>query len=61
MVIPKGNPHGLLEANAPQCPRCKTAMKVRKHMPIRGGKFDDVDYCCEERGAEVLRAMPHER
>jgi hypothetical protein len=61
MVIPKGNLHGPLEADAPQCPRCKALMMVRKRIPLPGRKFDDVDYRCEECGAEVLRAVPRGR
>jgi hypothetical protein len=47
-----------LEAPPPQCPRCKTLMKVRKCVPLPGRKFVDVDYRCDECGAEVLRAVP---
>jgi hypothetical protein len=45
-----------LEAPPTQCPRCKTLMKVRKCVPLPGRKFVDVDYRCDECGAEVLRA-----
>jgi DNA-directed RNA polymerase subunit RPC12/RpoP len=50
-----------LEADAPQCPRCKTFMKVRKCIPVPGRKFVDVDYRCDQCGAEVLRAVPSRR
>jgi hypothetical protein len=33
----------------------------RKCIPLPGRKFVDVDYRCEECGAEVLRAVPRER
>jgi hypothetical protein len=50
-----------LEAPPTQCPRCKTLMKVRKWVPLPGRKFVDVDYRCDECGAEVLRAVPMAR
>jgi predicted nucleic acid-binding Zn ribbon protein len=49
------------EAPPTPCPRCKTLMKVRKLIPIPGRKFVDVDYRCDECGAEVLRAVPRGR
>jgi hypothetical protein len=36
-------------------------MKVRKGVPLPGRKFLDVDYRCDECGAEVLRAVPRGR
>jgi hypothetical protein len=42
-------------------PTLQDAMKVRKCIPLPGRKFIDVDYRCDECGAEVLRAMPRER
>jgi hypothetical protein len=36
-------------------------MKVRKWAPLPGRKFVDVDYRCDECGAEVLRAVPRGR
>jgi hypothetical protein len=36
-------------------------MKVRKCVPLPGRKFVDVDYRCDECGAEVLRAVPSGR
>jgi hypothetical protein len=47
-----------LEAPPTPCPRCKTLMTVRKCIPLPGREFVDVDYRCEECGAEVLRAVP---
>jgi hypothetical protein len=41
--------------------RCKTLMKVRKSIPLPDREFFDVDYRCEECGAEVLRAVPRGR
>jgi uncharacterized protein with PIN domain len=46
------DPHALL------CPKCKTSMKVRKRIPLPGHKFVDLDYRCDQCGAEVLRAVP---
>jgi RNase P subunit RPR2 len=61
MVPAKNKLKSHLDAHAPQCPRCKTPMKVRKRVPLRGRKFDDVDYRCDECGTEVLRAVPRWR
>jgi hypothetical protein len=36
-------------------------MKVRKCIPVPGRKFVDVDYRCDQCGAEVLRAVPSGR
>jgi hypothetical protein len=36
-------------------------MEVRKCVPLPGRKFIDVDYRCDECGAEVLRAVLRER
>ena len=58
MMIPQDKPKSRLEAPPTQCPRCKTLMKVRKCVPLPGRKFVDVDYRCDECGAEVLRAVP---
>jgi len=61
MKIPQDKSKSRLEVPLTQCPRCKTLMKVRKCIPLPGRKFVDVDYRCEECGAEVLRAVPYER
>jgi transposase-like protein len=61
MIIPQDKPKSRLEVPPTQCPRCKTMMKVRKYVPLPGRKFVDVDYRCDECGAEVLRAVQHER
>ncbi len=61
MVRAQGKPKAPLEADAPQCPRCKSLMKVRKRIPLPGRKYDDVDYRCEECGAEILRAVQRGR
>jgi hypothetical protein len=61
MVRAQDNPKSRLEAPPTQCPRCKTLMKVRKCVPLPGRKFVDVDYRCDECGAEVLRAVPRGR
>jgi hypothetical protein len=58
MVTAQDKSKARLEADAPQCPRCKTFMKVRKCIPVPGRKFVDVDYRCDQCGAEVLRAVP---
>ncbi len=44
MVRAQDKPNAPLEADAPQCPRCKSLMKVRKRIPLPGRKYDDVDY-----------------
>jgi tRNA(Ile2) C34 agmatinyltransferase TiaS len=56
MVTTPDRPRSRLEAHAPLCSKCKTVMKVRTLFP--GRKLDDVDYRCDECGAEVLRAVP---
>src|SRR5215470_3446028 len=56
MVKDQDNSKSRLEAPPTPCPRCKTMMKVRKCIPLPGRKFVDVDYRCDECGAEVLRA-----
>jgi alpha-ketoglutarate-dependent taurine dioxygenase len=61
MVTAQDKAKSQLEAPPTQCPRCKTLMKVRKCIPIPGRKLVDVDYRCDECGAEVLRAVPRER
>jgi DNA-directed RNA polymerase subunit RPC12/RpoP len=61
MVKDQDNSKSRLEAPPTQCPRCKTLMKVRKCVPLPGRKFVDVDYRCDECGAEVLRAVPRGR
>jgi hypothetical protein len=53
------NPKSRLEAPPTQCPRCKTLMKVRKCVPLPGRKFVEVDYRCDEGGAEVPRQYRH--
>ena len=59
MVTVQDKPRSRVEEAPPtQCPRCKTLMKVRKCVPVAGRKFVDVDYRCDECGAEVLRALP---
>jgi tRNA(Ile2) C34 agmatinyltransferase TiaS len=58
-VIPANKPKTRLEAHAPKCDRCKTLMKVRILLP--GRKFDDVNYRCDECGAEVLQSVPRAR
>jgi hypothetical protein len=45
-------PKSRLLANAPQCSRCNTTMKVRTLRP--GRKVDVVAYRCEECGEEVV-------
>jgi hypothetical protein len=50
-----------LDAHALLCPKCKMPMKVRKRAPLPGRKFVDLDYRCDECGAEVLRAVPRGR
>ena len=54
----KAKPKSRLEAPPMPCPRCKTLLKVRECIPSPGREFVDVDYRCQECGAEVLRAMP---
>jgi DNA-directed RNA polymerase subunit RPC12/RpoP len=62
MVTPQDRPRSHLEETPPmQCPRCKALMKARMHVPLPGRKFVDVDYRCDECGAEVLRAVPYWR
>jgi tRNA(Ile2) C34 agmatinyltransferase TiaS len=56
MLTARDKPKSRLEAHAPLCSKCKTEMKVRTLLP--GRKFDDVDYRCDECGAELLRAVP---
>jgi MinD superfamily P-loop ATPase len=56
MMTPQDKPKSRLEAHAPRCSKCKVVMKVRILLP--GRKFDEVDYRCEECGAEVLRSVP---
>ena len=59
LVTAQDKPRSRLEEAPPtQCPRCKALMKVRKYVPLPGRKFVDVDYRCDECGAEVLRAVP---
>jgi len=36
-------------------------MTVRKRAPLPGRKFVDLDYRCDQCGAEVLRAVPRGR
>ena len=55
-MIPLQKPKSRLEAHAPKCARCKALMKVRILIP--GCKIDDVAYCCEKCGSEVLRSVP---
>jgi hypothetical protein len=55
MLTARDKPKSRLEAHAPLCSKCKTVMKVRTLFP--GRKLDDVDYRCDECGAEVLRAV----
>jgi hypothetical protein len=45
-----------LEANTPQCPKCKSPMRVRILLPRRN--FDDMAYHCEKCGAEEMRSVP---
>jgi hypothetical protein len=61
MVTAQDKAKSQLEAPPTQCPRCKALMKVRKCVPLPGRKFVDVDYRCDECGAEVLRAVPSGR
>jgi hypothetical protein len=58
MVTAEDKAKSRLEAPPTPCPRCETLMKVRKRIPLPGREFVDVDYRCEECGAEVLRAVP---
>jgi hypothetical protein len=58
MARDQDDPKSRLEAPPMPCPRCKALLKVRKCVPSPGREFVDVDYCCQECGAEVLRAMP---
>ena len=55
-IRPLAPPKNRLLAHAPQCSRCRTAMKVRTLLP--GRKVDDVAYRCEECGEEVVREVP---
>ena len=55
MVTPE-KPKSRLEANAPQCAKCKTPMRVRILIP--GRKVDDVAYRCEKCGVEEMRSVP---
>jgi len=57
MVTLKERPNSRLDAHALLCPKCKALMKVRKRVPLPGRKFVDVDYRCDECGAEALRAV----
>jgi hypothetical protein len=57
----KEKPKSSLDAHALLCPKCKMPMKVRKRAPLPGRKFVDLDYRCDECGAEVLRAVPRGR
>jgi predicted SprT family Zn-dependent metalloprotease len=45
-------PKSRLLAHAPQCPRCRTMMKVRTLRP--GQKVDDVVYRCEQCRDEIV-------
>ena len=58
MVTAQDKPTSRLEEAPPtQCPRCKaTLMKVRKHVPLPGRKFVDVDYRCDGCGGEAAMA-----
>lgn len=59
LTASREKPKSRLETDAPLCPKCKTRMKVRTLLP--GREFNDVDYRCEDCGANVLRAVPRGR
>ena len=56
MVPSSEKPKARLEANTPQCPKCKALMTVRILLPRRN--FDDVAYHCEKCGVEEMRSVP---
>ena len=59
MVPSPEKPKARLEANTPQCPKCKALMRVRILLPRHN--FDDVSYRCEKCGVEEVRSVPRAR
>ena len=59
MVPSREKPKARLEANTPQCPKCKTPMRVRILIPRPN--VDDVAYRCEKCGVEEMRSVPRAR